>query len=128
RSGAVVLAHGSLQRSNERTSHPGELMNQKTERVSPARCSGRLRPSLIACSFVIGAGTLAGCGDVDLADNGGDPRFERMSDELVGYSPGYWTSSPNAASPTIISVCFENPTAADASFRQNVQNAVSQSW
>jgi hypothetical protein len=102
-------------------------MERGVERGLSGFCLGWRRPFTLVGAILIGAGSLVGCG-ADPEQNESNPQIEQMSSELIGYTPGYWTSSPNAASPAIIPVCFENPTAADATFRKNVQDAVSQSW
>jgi hypothetical protein len=63
---------------------------------------------------------VAGCGEVP-SDGGAaseDPNIEKLYGGLEG-DPGwgYWNTSPWQTDPAIIRVCWENPTASDATFR-----------
>jgi hypothetical protein len=69
-----------------------------------------------------------GCGSAG-GSNGEVPEgIEELEGPLLGYSPGYWTSSPTASTPAIIPVCFENATSGNAAARADIQNGIERSW
>jgi hypothetical protein len=88
--------------------------------------STRTRPIPILLATLAATGPLIGCADEFSTD--AEDGVERFQGGLVGYTKGYWTSNPNAATPVNIGVCWENPTSTDATFRTTVQNIVSANW
>jgi len=92
-----------------------------------------MRNKVVQCMWIgslLAMGAI-GCGEQPSTDNRtvDDSGIEKLYGGLEG-DPGwgYWDTSVWQTDPVIIRVCWENPTANDATFRWWVQDAVERTW